>query len=158
MKVYKNNWWNRFFHKNELERQACERIQHKRVIKTAEKFLERINNSNSLASLFFLHKEMWSYGLQNKSLGPAEFGMFRTKDIITMKPEEVFLGNIYGLWTYNIPEWEKKKEHRFGTNSYGIDSAVTVYQLIVEQYRNLLLSNVTAIRQEAEKKLTDLEW
>jgi len=158
MKVYQNNWWNRIFHKEELARQACERIRLKRFLKASYEYSDRLKSSNSLFTLFFLHKEIWFKGFKNKNLGPDECGMFRTKDIITMTPEEVFLGNIYGLWTYNIPEWEKEKEHRFGANSYGIDPSVTVYQLIVEQYRSLLLSNVTAISQEAEKKLDELGW
>ena len=153
MKVYKNNWWNNIFHKEELAWQANERIRCKKLIKAAERFGKRLSDSESLTELFHLHKEMWREGFRNKNLGPDEYGMFRTKDIETMTPSEVFLGDIYGLWTYSITDWENSKDGLFGPNCYGIEPTMPVIQLLVNQYKKLLLSNLAALCHVAEKNL-----
>ena len=80
--------------------------------------------------LFDLHKQMWAEGIRHANIGPNEFGIFRTDDIPTMKPSEVFLGNVYGLWTAPLNEW-------FGTKDEHI---------IREQYRNHLSSNLEWLR------------
>ena len=155
-KVLRDNLWNRLFHKKELQEQRnkCSLAQY--IIDTANQFLLILHESKGLHGLLFVHRELWKAGLTNSNLGPNEYGMFRTKDIAEMKPEEVFLGDIYGLWTYNIPEWEKHKEQKYGVNSYGLDPEITVYQIVENQYRRLLKSNIKAIRKENEEILTTL--
>ena len=66
------------------------------------------------------------------------------------------VGDIYGMWTFNIPYWEKQKDKPYGFNNWGIMPDTTVYQLVVNQYKNLLVSNIKAIRKENEELLKSL--
>lgn len=94
------------------------------------RYLSEISKADSLMGLFDLHKRMWSEGIRHSNIGPNEFGIFRTNDISTMKPSEVFLGNVYGLWTAPLSEWVGTKDEH----------------IIREQYRNHLSSNVEWLR------------
>lgn len=99
--------------------------------------VRRINNSNSLLELLECHKFAWSQGFQNKNLGPNKYGMFRTNSIPEMTPEEVYLGNIWGLWTQNIPFWESCNDEK-------------VYKIIFNQYQRLLKSNIEYLMRNNE--------
>ena len=103
MKIRKENLWNRIFHQKQLKEQRQEQIRLWCVIDKADNAIATLEKAGSLRELLDIHKKMWKDGLRNKGLGPNEHGMFRTKDIADMKAEEVFLGDIYGLWTFNIP-------------------------------------------------------
>ena len=91
-----------------------------------EHFIRRVSRCDNLLELFSLHRQIWDSGIRNANIGPNEFGMFRTEDISRMKPDEVFLGNIFGLFTLPLPEWIGRPEE----------------PIITQQYRNHLLSNV----------------
>ena len=56
------------------------------------KYLSELSSAGSLMELLELHKRMWKEGIQHNNIGPNEYGMFRTKDIASMEPSEVFLG------------------------------------------------------------------
>lgn len=156
VKVKRENLWNRIFHKKELREQQKQRIFAQSIIDAAERFLDELNECNDLQGLLHIHRECWKAGFNNKNLGPNEYGMFRTKDISKMKAEEVYLGDIYGMWTFNIPEWEKQKNKPYGFNKWGIKPDTTVYQLVVNQYKNLLVTNIKHIRKENEELLKSL--
>lgn len=156
VKVRRENLWNRIFHKKELREQQAQRILAQRIIDAADQFLNELQECNGLHGLLYIHRECWKAGLNNKNLGPNEYGMFRTKDIAKMQAEEVYLGDIYGMWTFNIPEWEKHKKQSYGFNNWGIKPDTTVYQLVVNQYKNLLVTNIKAIRKENEELLKSL--
>lgn len=94
------------------------------------RYLSEISKAESLMNLFNIHKQMWAEGLRHANIGPDEFGMFRTNDISSMKPSEVFLGNVYGLWTAPLNEWIGTKDEH----------------IIRNQYRNHLSSNVDWLR------------
>lgn len=156
VKVRRENLWNRIFHKKELREQQAQRILAQRIIDAADQFLDKLHECNGLHGLLYIHRECWKAGFNNKNLGPNEHGMFRAKDIAEMKAEEVYLGDIYGMWTGNIPYWEKQKDKPYGFNNLGIMPDTTVYQLIVNQYKNLLVTNIKAIRKEKEELLKSL--
>ena len=82
------------------------------------KYLSELSSASSLMELLELHKRMWKEGIQHNNIGPNEYGMFRTKDIASMKPSEVFLGNIYGLWTAPLSDWIGSRDERVITNQY----------------------------------------
>ena len=94
------------------------------------RYLSEISKADSLMGLFDLHKRMWAEGIRHANIGPNEFGMFRTDNISAMKPSEVFLGNVYGLWTAPLNEWVGTRDEH----------------IIKEQYRNHLSSNVDWLR------------
>lgn len=156
VKIRRENLWNRIFHKKELREQQKQRLFAQSIIDAAERFLDKLNECNDLQGLLHIHRECWKAGFNNKNLSPNEYGMFRTKDIAKMKAEEVYLGDIYGMWTFNIPECEKKKNKPYGFNNWGIKPDTTVYQLVVNQYKNLLVTNIKHIRKENEELLKSL--
>lgn len=91
-----------------------------------ERYVRRLERSDSLLDLFSLHRQIWDSGIRNANIGPCEYGMFRTEDISRMKPDEVFLGNIFGLFTLPLPQWIGTAEE----------------PLVIQQYRDHLISNV----------------
>ena len=110
----------------------------------APKMLQLIEEATDLIQLLSVHKKIWVYGFRNQNLGPCEFGMFRTDNILHMTQDEVFLGNIYGLWTFSIREWNHRADEGY-------------YDIIVRQYRDLLESNVKAIEHNAKKYVEEYE-
>lgn len=100
-------------------------------------YLDLVLKASSLSELFDLHKAMWNSGVRDyKSFGPNEYGMFRCSDIADMKMDDVFLGNINGLWTYRLPFWE----------TMCLNDPDNVYQTILNQYRNQLSSGIENVR------------
>ena len=94
------------------------------------RYLSEISKADSLIGLLEVHKRMWADGIRHSNIGPNEFGIFRTDDISTMRPSEVFLGNVYGLWTAPLSEWIGSKDEH----------------IIMDQYRHHLSSNVDWLR------------
>lgn len=154
MEVIRENLWNKLFHIRQVRQQRREVRKNKQLSFAAMFFIQALDDCEDLHQILEVHKDLWGSGFQNKNLGPDDCGMFRTKDILHMKPEEVYLGNIYGLWTFNIPEWDKHKGEPVGSNGFGLDQTLKVYGLIMNQYRQLLSSNIRAIKKEAEEYIT----
>ena len=143
--------WNRFFHKKRLLEQQQEVECLKHIVESADDFLQQLNVCTDLQVMLRLHKNLWGSGIRNMNIGPCEYGMFRTKDILTMKANEVYLGDIYGLWTFSIPIWEQQKGNKYGEGAaaWGLSPDITLYEIVCNQYRNILVSNVKAVRNEA---------
>lgn len=93
-------------------------------------FISQLEKSGNLMELFSLHKQIWDNGLRHRNIGPCEWGMFRTQDISTMTPSEVYLGDIAGLFTLPLPEW-------IGTPDEHI---------VTQQYKEHLISNVSFLQ------------
>ena len=145
-----NNIFNRFFYKETLakEKEKCEKC--KSLVGHFPELDERIGASKSLENVLELHKKAWELGYQNGNLGPCEYGMFRTQDISKMTPDEVYLGNVYGLWTFPMPKWEDQKTQMY-------DKDISVYDVILNQYKRVLHSNVKAIYREAKTLVEEYE-
>ena len=153
----RNNWWNRFFYSNVLEEQEEKYRKLKKMLAEYPSIYDVIINAKNLVALFNIHKVAWNVGFRNKNLAPCEWGMFRTQNIETMKPEEVYIGSIWGLNTHNIPEWEKYSDEIMGPNGFGISRDTKIYDLIVEHYKTVLRSNINAIRSEALEYIDEYE-
>lgn len=152
-KILKENLFNRIFHNRQLCEQRQKVWEARMIICGFHSFEHAITECDELTGMMSIHKDMWGSGYQNRNIAPDPCGMFRTVDIAEMRPDEVFLGDIYGLWTHNITEWERHREEPFGANAYGIDPEKKTYQIILEQYRSHLLSNLRNIRDEAKEYL-----
>lgn len=150
-KVLKQTLWNRIFHNKRLQKQQLEVERLKHIVISADDFLQQLNICNDLQVMLRLHKEVWESNIRNKNIGPCEYGMFRTKNILSMKAEEVYLGNIYGLGTFSIPTWEQQKGNIYGeaATTWGLTPDVTLYEIVCNQYRHHLVSNVIDIRNKA---------
>lgn len=150
----KNNFWNRIFFKKEIRKNMEDAVLKHTLSKNGSRIINAVKKCDSLEELLSIHKEAWIVGFQNKNLGPCKYGMFRTKNVPTMQPNEVFLGDIWGLFTRAIPFWEEHKSQTYGCNGFGIDPETSLYKLILNQYKELLCSNFTSIWCEAESMLT----
>lgn len=155
--MIKNNVWNRIFHHKKLEVQEDKYLESQKLIGLGPETLQFIKLAQDLNELLEAHKKAWDRGYRNSNLGPCEWGIFRTKDISTMSANEVFLGNVFGLWTFNIPYWNEHSEDVMGVNSCGIPKDVKCYSFIVQQYRLLLKRNVEAIIRESKEYCTKFD-
>ena len=79
----------------------------------------------------------------NSAICPDKYGMFRTKDISTMDPSEVFLGDIEGLWTHSLSYWLTCCD----------EAAVAI---VTKQYYKQVLSGIKAEITELEHKIHSL--
>lgn len=91
----------------------------------------------------------------NKNLGPCSWGMFRTKDIASMTADEVYLGDIYGLWTNTLTFWNNCTSDMSG-NGWGISEETPCKNLIFNQYWKHLFLNLKSIETEANQELSNL--
>ena len=136
--------------------QKCEALNY--LIAKCDEALYRLNKCTTLLNILEVHKKAWRDGVRNANIGPCEYGMYRTKDIATMSPSEVFLGGIYGLFTKNINFWESQGyDAPYGANGFGIDPEIKLLgDIIVPQYKSQLESNFKAIKSRCEKELRSL--
>ena len=100
-----------------------------------------------LYDLFYFHKGLAEKfpDLINKapSVCPDKYGVFRTKDIATMSPDDVFLGGICGLFTFNITTWELYKK-----------TDKEAYNIVLNQYYKLLKAGKFVMLQIIDKELS----
>lgn len=96
-----------------------------------------------------IHKDAWETRFQNVNIGPCPYGVFRTPDILSMTPDQIYLGGIWGLVTKPVSFWEERKEDNYGCNGFGIDENLNLYEMIVDQYKKLLSSNIRAMFNKA---------
>ncbi len=154
-KFIRENLFNSVFRKKQIREQRKKYEQVCKTLSKADEFDKALERCDSLLKMLAIHKDMWGSGFRNKNIGPDDCGMFRTKDILSMGPGEVFLGDIYGLWTFPIPEWENQKNAIYGANGFGINPGTTTYELILGQYRRHLQSNLRAIVGPEKEWLED---
>lgn len=123
-----------FFIYKENTNEKLKQIEKKKeIIKKIEFFLPLLNKATELREIYALHIQIWANNIRHEYIGPCEYGMFRTKDILTMQPEEVFLGNVWGLFTKNLEFWETANEND--------------KNLVTEQYKTHLINNLKMIKQ-----------
>ena len=147
----RNNMWNRIFYNKEIKKNIAECNKFLKWNNQGQQFLDAIGKAISLYRVLDIHRDAWGTGFQNSNIGPCAYGMFRTKDISKMTAEEVYLGGIWGLCTYNLPFWEKHKDDKYGCT--GIDENTSLYELILNQYKNILTSNIEAMMQQAKAEM-----
>ncbi len=172
MKTTKNSRWNRLFHKEETKANIERKKRAEKLISLAPEYIQKIGevsytegNSDSarvtgvtsLLDVLAIHKEAWSRGFQYENIGPNSYGMYRCESIETMTPSQVFLGDIFGLFTKNIEFWERYKDEGKSGGGYPIYEYLTVYEIVLRQYKHQLSSNIKAIAENAKKELSQLE-
>ena len=116
---------------NKLDHQICQ----------LNKFKGELMSHHTLEDTFKVHRQLGAMHLAwNHAICPDKYGMFRTSNIATMSMDEVFLGDIYGLWTHSLPFWL----------SYQDEDAVSE---ITNQYYYQVLSGIEAEIEELVKKI-----
>lgn len=122
------------------KRQKAEKEKQRKrtLLNKLDYFIHQVEIAESLKDLYILHIKIWANGIRHENFGPDKYGMFRTKDILMMTPEEVYLGNIWGLFTKQLPYWET--------------CSVDDQKLVIKQYQNILLSNMKAMKRMAARE------
>ena len=117
---------------NKLEHQICQ----------LNKFKGELMSHHTLEDTFKVHRQLGALDLAwSPIIGPDDkYGMFRTKCIGTMSMDEVFLGDIYGLWTHTLTYWLSCQD----------EDAVSK---ITNQYYHQVLSGIEAEIEELMKKI-----
>lgn len=119
---------------NKLEHQICQ----------LNKFKDELMSHHTLEDTFKIHKQLGTMHLAwSPAICPYKYGMFRTKQIATMDPSEVFLGDIEGLWTHSLSYW---------LTCYDEDAV----SKITNQYYQQVLSGIKAEIEELKKKISSL--
>ena len=149
----KNNAWNRLFHKAEVQENVKQMSIYTKQCLEGQRFLDKIEGPNTLITLMNIHKDAWGTGFQNENIGPCPYGVFRTLDIPSMTPDQIYLGGIWGLVTKPVSFWEERKEDKYGCNGFNIDENISLYKIILDQYKNILTSNIKYMMQQAEAEL-----
>lgn len=151
----KNNWWNRIFHKTEIANNQKDAILQTALYARKNEILKNLTQCKTLNEVLDFHKQIWKDGFRNENIGPCKYGYFRTDNIENMKPEEVHLGGIWGLKTDNIPFWEEHRDDKYGSNGFGINPETPLYDIILNQYKKHLSSNIKTITNKAYCKIVD---
>ena len=147
----RNSIWNKLFYKAEVQENQKKMSIYIKQRETGQSIINAIKDCDSLITLMHIHKNAWSNGFQNNDIGPDPYGMFRTSDILTMVPCEVFLGGIYGLNTNPIPFWEAHKNDKYGCNGFGVDENDSLYGIVLNQYKDLLTSTIKHMLKVADR-------
>lgn len=147
-----NNIWNRLFHNSEIKENKEQMRIYVQKCTLGPNIINAIKEVKNLYTLLEIHKTAWGANFRNINLAPCSYGFFRTNDILKMLPNEVYLGDIYGLFTQNIQFWEKHKDDKYDVNEFGISKDTLIYDLIVDQYKNILLSNIKSMLNIAKDR------
>lgn len=104
------------------------------------KFKGELMSHHTLEDTFKIHRQLGAMHLaQNPAICPAQYGMFRTSNIATMSMDDVFLGDICGLWT--LTYW------------LTCNDAVII---VTGQYYEQVLNGIKAEIRELKKKINSL--
>lgn len=161
MKEIKNNLYNRIFHKSTVRENKAFAAKCISRFTSAPELVNKIENCTSLTQLVELHKAAFSKGFDSKNLDIDPFGMFRAKSIESMQPGDVYLGGRYGINTQNILFWECCKGEEIGYNGFGINPKSSLYNIMLNQYKDFLLQNIKHFSQTSKisyKKLEELGY
>ena len=153
MKKIKNNLWNRLFHSKALKKYQEWKKTADSIIGWNKQLNQDLTRAKTLQELINIHKHAWQIGYQDSNLAPCPWGMFRCESIPELNLDNLYLGDIYGLWTNNGTFWENHKDETMAGNNFGIDPERKVYNLILQQYRHHLKSNINAIADYIAKEL-----
>lgn len=135
-----NNIFNRIFFSKEVKNNAAQVKTYRDIIKWFPIYVQKIEKAHDLNELIFLHKQLYPL-FACPNLGPCKCGMFRVNDISELSLDNVYLGGIYGLWTFTAREWSSPT-----TSKQDFDSILT-------QYQYHLMSNMKVIFDGATKNI-----
>lgn len=128
--------------KHQAKRDRINILEHQ--ILQLIKFKNELKSHHSLEDILRIHRQLDAMHLAwNQAICPDKYGMFRTKQIATMDPSEVFLGDIEGLWTHSLSYWLTCCD----------EDAVAI---VTKQYYKQVLSGIKAEITELEYKMHSL--
>lgn len=108
------------------------------------KFKGELMSHHTLEDTFKIHKQLGAMHLAwNPAICPAQYGMFRTFNIATMSMDDVFLGDICGLWMHTLTYWLTCND----------EDAISI---VTGQYYEQVLNGIKAEIKELKKKINSL--
>lgn len=108
------------------------------------KFKGELMSHHTLEDTFKIHRQLGAMHLAwNPAICPAQYGMFRTSNIATMSMNDVFLGDICGLWTHTLTYWLTCND----------EDAIII---VTGQYYEQVLNGIKAEIKELKKKINSL--
>jgi hypothetical protein len=111
--------------------------QIKNNIATAQYYLSKIENTNSLEELYCIFREITKSLDVSFILNP--YGMFRAKSLENCRTTDIYLGDINGLWTFTLNEWMESED-------------VEAKKIVTNQFRETLINTLnTYIKNEKSK-------
>ena len=126
--------------KNQEKKDKKHMIEHQ--ILQLTKFKGELMSHHTLEDTFKIHRQLGAMHLAwNPAICPAQYGMFRTSNIATMSMDDVFLGDICGLWT--LTYWLTCND----------EDAVII---VTGQYYEQVLNGIKAEIRELKKKINSL--
>lgn len=112
----------------------------------AKKFDEELILIQTLDKLYYFNKKLINafYTRCNKApmLCPNKYGIFRCESLSTISPNDIFLGDINGLWTDTLKEWIKSNEPED-------------VRIIQNQYYNILNRGIYYIIEDIKKDINN---
>lgn len=153
--IIKNTFWNNLWFNKKIKKNQAAAEQAQLEVSLIPEYIKNIEMSKSLAEVLQEHKNLWRLGIHHPNFGPCSYGIFRTRDISCMLPSEVYLGGIWGLTTRNLEFWEKYKNDEYGDNGFGIDPHTSLYEMILNQYKNHIIGNLRAMLKKAKDSLKE---
>ena len=125
--------------KNQEKKNEINRLEHQ--ICQLNKFKCELMSHHTLEDTFKIHRQLGAMHLAwNPAICPAQYGMFRTSNIATMSMDDVFLGDICGLWTHTLTYWLTCND----------EDAVII---VTGQYYEQVLKGIKAEIRELKKKI-----
>lgn len=93
--------------------------------------------------LIDIHKMLQPAGILPDNCNIDPYGMYRADAICNLSIYNIYLGNIYGLWTFPISYWLEQTDEQAKT-------------IVWNQYKNQLLSNLKALQNKLNSEYYDM--
>ena len=77
-----------------------------------------------------------------RNAGRDSYGWNRANKGESVTDDKVFLGNIFGLWTFPVSEWKKSKNEMKGTFAYPGMKHLNAYDVVSDQAWQFMRSHV----------------
>lgn len=153
----RNNWFNRLFFAQEVKNNKKHLKHLEKLYHLAEEMRQMIRETSTLAETIHAHQCIYKNGYCNDQTSPCEWGMFRCDSIENLNMNNLYLGNIYGLFTKPGCYWENHKEDTYGVDSYGIKADTLLYNIVLNQYKNVLINAVSEIAWKTGIEISKLK-
>lgn len=118
----------------------CKKLDNirKANIKTASAYLYGLSHTElSLEGLYCTFREI----IQNLDISfiLSSYGTFRAKSLDSCRMSDIYLGDIYGLWTKSLDYWVNCSD-------------VEAVNIVTNQFRNILISTLNFYIQHEKSK------
>lgn len=166
-----NNPWNRLIHWKKVSANIALKTSCMVFLERSSNYAEKlgtvtydhgkpatITGFSTLLEVFNLQKKIWKdcykTGMCPKDLKSFPSNIFEIREL---EIYNVNLGGCYGLPTNNIGYWEKNKDTIKPEGNFPIFQDLSVYELLLMQYKERLSKDIERIQKNVKKLLAQLE-